>query len=721
MSSCLPSMASSEADGSQPPTEDTPPVQEEHVTTRIPAQPLADPHTYHHDPRAASESIRESAERSIPKPTWLISKKLAPSSSVGTNRRSISCANPARPCASQEPPNASPPLHDASSAPAGYRPPAERSGKRKAAEELRRAAAAAMGRGRPMFIDVDESSKIMRNSEESHAAALASQRRRVTVAGGEACEAGLPKRARTAAATTSDDSNRDTHIRFSRRRKIGALPAASSSVSGIKGKGVCATSAASGVTRTPRAAANSNSCGLGLLGVVNQEVPSVPHGGTIHFSAPHGATPLGETAAPSQETARADAEPATMPVSGDKTADETQPTTDAQPMEWAAASSSGEWTTGNARPATLEMSAPPQALPLSEELGFSPDPVPQGWDPSDLMDDDSDSSSGVPLSLLVSPLRNTRKRAFPTEEGPLRSKKGKGKGKGKAKACASEPNDGSSYGDHSEKEASSDTDFGIPVPRRKLVAPATPRLSNSKGKSPKAKTPARIAHVERNTSTSPRKRLGAQNPYTSEEDSSDTDVVPQVRIVRINRPRTKSLWRVVKPPKNRARPEQRTVAPSSRPRVWAGVRRRSLLDPCSTTDPQRGRAKMSYWPCSLPSRNTRTVLHGKVSKTLRSYSQGRKATLGWAGGTKTLGRAAKSSSQSFAKPTLFSPILRTSPPSQLPRTRPPTEGTQLRMHSLHQTTLPTHSTTMERHPWSQIPKPTLHLLVRRTPTLRVSA
>ncbi|KAH9018001.1 hypothetical protein EDB84DRAFT_1520409 [Lactarius hengduanensis] len=131
---------------------------------------------------------------------------------------------------------------------------------------------------------------------------------------------------------------------------------------------------------------------------------------------------------------------------------------------------------------------------------------------------------------------------------------------------------------------------------------------------------------------------------------------------------------------------------------------------------------MSYWLCSLPSRNTRTVLHGIISKTLRSYSQGRKATLGWAGGTKMLGRAAKSSSQSFAKPTFLSPILRTSPPSQLPRTRPPTEGTQLRMHSLHQTTYPTHySTTMERRPWSRIPKPTLHLLVRRTQTLRVSA
>ncbi|KAH8993011.1 hypothetical protein EDB92DRAFT_522653 [Lactarius akahatsu] len=601
-------MASSEADGSQPPTGDTHPVQEERVTTRIPAQPLADPHT-HHDPPTPSEStrIRASAERSKPRiiPSWLrlghpsTPNKLAPSSSVGTglgtNRRSISCSNPARPCASQEPPSAlettQPPLHDASSALAGYRPPVERSGKRKAAEELR----CAMGRGRSMFIDADESLKIMRSLEESRAAALESQRRRVTVAGGEACDAGRLKRARTAAATTSDNSNRDTQTQLSRKRKIGELPAASSYVSGIKGKGVCATtSAASGVTRTPRAAANSNSCGLGLLGVVNQEVPSVPHDGTTRFSAPHGATPLGETAAPSQETARADAEPATMPVSSDKTADETQPTTNAQPMEWAAASSSAEWTTGNARPATLEVSAPPQALPLSEELGFSgdsSDPVPQGWDPSDLMDGDSGSSSGVPLSLLVSPLRNTRKRVFPAEEEPLRSKKGKGKGKGKAKACASEPNNGSSYGDDSEKEASSDTDVSISVPQRKAVAPATPRLSNSKGKSPKAKTPARISHIERNTSTSPRKRLRAQSPYTSEEDSSDTDVVPQgtlshrlaaycgsflyaspVRIVRINRPRTKSLWRIVGPPKKRARPKQRTVAPSSRPRVWAGQR-----------------------------------------------------------------------------------------------------------------------------------------------------
>ncbi|KAI9440990.1 hypothetical protein H4582DRAFT_1940796 [Lactarius indigo] len=562
-SSSLPSMASSEAYGSQPPTGNTPPAQEEHVvTTQIPAQPPTDPHT-HHDPRTPSESIRASAE--LQKPNWLLSSrpsipnKSAPSSSVGTNRRSISCSNLTRSCAPQHPPNtletAQLPLHDASSsssapaspAPAGNRPPAERSGKRKAAEEPRRAA---MGGRGPMFIDVDESSKIMRSSEESRAAALVkNQRRRVTDPGGEAYYPGYPKRARTACSPIATGTQRLTW-----RRKIGELPAASSSVSGIKGKGVCATSAASGVARTPRAAAavaNSNSCGPGLLGVVNQEVPSVPHDSSTGFSAPHGVAPPVKAAAPSQETARADAEPATMlPVSGDETAGETQPTTNAQ----------ADGMGGN-----FEF-----ALPLTEALDSSGDPsdlTPQGGDLSDPMDDGSSSSSGVPLSLLVSPLRSARKRAFPAEE-PLRSKKGKEKGKGKAKARASESKD----------EVTVHTDVSISLPRRKATAAATPRPSNSKGKSPKVKTTTDLSHIggnKRDTSASPRKRLRAQSHHTSEEDTSDPDVVPQARIVRNNRPRTKSLWRVVEAPKNRARATQRLVAPSSRPRVWAGVRRRA--------------------------------------------------------------------------------------------------------------------------------------------------
>ncbi len=158
-----------------------------------------------------------------------------------------------------------------------------------------------------MFIGADESLKIMRDSEECRAAALVkNQGRRVTVAGGEARDAGHPKRARTVTPGAPSGNGVflsllvcasraralcfvynllltgghfawppiDTDPQLTWKWKIGELPAASSSVSGIKG--ICATSAASGVTPTPRAtaaSANSNLCGLGL-GVVNQEVPS---------------------------------------------------------------------------------------------------------------------------------------------------------------------------------------------------------------------------------------------------------------------------------------------------------------------------------------------------------------------------------------------------------------------------------------------------------------
>ncbi|KAI9448859.1 hypothetical protein BJY52DRAFT_295690 [Lactarius psammicola] len=264
-------------------------VQEVGVTTGIPAPSLPGLHE-DHDVRAPSGSTRAPAER--PKPSWLLPARPIPnrpafSSSVSTsldiNRRPTLRKDIARACAPQEPPcvpqTAQPPLHDASSsisasasiALAVSLPPGERAGKRKAAEEVPgRAAAAAR-----MLIGVDESSKIMRSSLA--AALVQSRGRRVTVAGGEACDAGHPKRARRAtSAAPSDDDDDTDKLSWKRKIRPSELPAASSSVSGIKGKGVCATSAASGVTHIPRPtapAANSNSCGPGL-GVVNQEVPS---------------------------------------------------------------------------------------------------------------------------------------------------------------------------------------------------------------------------------------------------------------------------------------------------------------------------------------------------------------------------------------------------------------------------------------------------------------
>ncbi len=78
----------------------------------------------------------------------------------------------------------------------------------------------------------------------------------------------------------------------------------------------------------------------------------------------------------------------------------------------------------------------------------------------------------------------------------------------------------------------SDTDVS-PFEPLQTAAAATARLSSSKGKSPKAKTPKRMSHIKgntRNTSTSPRKRLRVQSHYTSEENTSDTDIVPQSKL-----------------------------------------------------------------------------------------------------------------------------------------------------------------------------------------------
>ena len=74
-----------------------------------------------------------------------------------------------------------------------------------------------------------------------------------------------------------------------------------------------------------------------------------------------------------------------LPTSGDQMVDETQLTTNAQPMEPAVASSSVEWRTGSA---SSVVPAQAQAQPLSEVLDFSGNPsniTPQGGNPSDVM------------------------------------------------------------------------------------------------------------------------------------------------------------------------------------------------------------------------------------------------------------------------------------------------------------------------------------------------
>ncbi|KAN0135955.1 hypothetical protein V8E53_006116 [Lactarius tabidus] len=537
----------------QHPSENTPNVLQQGVSAiQIPSPALITPHAHTCTPLTRAFAAG-------PKPSWLRPGRskpngLVPSSSVGPNLginlRPRTRTDPSRSCA---PETAQTAPHDPSSsvsasAPmASCIPSAERTGKRKAEDEApsgdkepRLASSAAKGRGGTIFINADESSKIMKISEENRAAALV-KNRRVTVAGGEeARDTDHPKRAKRAAAAAPPLDDNDTDTQLTWKRKI---PVASSSVSGIKGKGVGATSAACGMPRATAAAGNTNGPGLGAI---SQELPSGVCDGTNRFSVPRGAALLGETALPSQEIARVDAEPTMMLRAWhDETTDETRPTTNAQPMDWTSASSLIEETARSARPGQPDMSAPLPAQPFSGEFAntrwFVPPP----------------------------PWRNETKRALPTEE-PLRDECGRfiGKGKGKGKACASLLRNGSFCVGNPETSLNADISTLVPQP-----APGATTSRHSSRKRKSAETFARISHVAKNagnTSTTPRKRLRAQSHNTSGEDTSDPDVVPQAHPLRNKPARKKSSWRVVEPPKSRVILTQRLAAPSSRPRVWAG-------------------------------------------------------------------------------------------------------------------------------------------------------
>jgi hypothetical protein len=157
-------------------------------------------------------------------------------------------------------------------------------------------------------------------------------------------------------------------------------------------------------------------------------------------------------------------------------------------------------------------------------------------------------------------------------------------------------------------------------------APGATASQHSSRKRKSAETFARISHVAknaRNTSTTPRKRLRAQSHNTSGDDTSDPDVVPQGKVshperlvIRIspsrflahplrNKPaRKKSSWRVVEPPKSRVILTQRLAAPSSRPRVWAGVRRSliSMYVPLLIPSAAEQRRAVGCVPCSCENR-----------------------------------------------------------------------------------------------------------------------
>jgi hypothetical protein len=124
-------------------------------------------------------------------------------------------------------------------------------------------------------------------------------------------------------------------------------------------------------------------------------------------------------------------------------------------------------------------------------------------------------------------------------------------------------------------------------------------------------------------STTPRKRLRVQSHNRSGEGTSATDVVPQGKVsyperliiriptlrtlvhpLRTNPARKKSLWRVVEPPKSRVLTTQRLAAPSSRPRVWAGVRRSliSMYVPLLIPNAAEQRRAVGCAPCSCEKR-----------------------------------------------------------------------------------------------------------------------
>ena len=122
---------------------------------------------------------------------------------------------------------------------------------------------------------------------------------------------------------------------------------------------------------------------------------------TTRFSTPRGVALLGETAAPSEEIARVDAESVTMlPPSGDQMAVETQLATNAQPMEQAVVSNSVERMTGSA---SSVVPAQAQTQPLSEVLDFSGSSsniTPQGGNPSDVMGEHRFMAANLHLTVV---------------------------------------------------------------------------------------------------------------------------------------------------------------------------------------------------------------------------------------------------------------------------------------------------------------------------------
>jgi hypothetical protein len=241
--------------------------------------------------------------------------------------------------------------------------------------------------------------------------------------------------------------------------------------------------------------------------------------------------------------------------------------------------------------------------------------------PDSLVDGMIDDSSGsdVPLAVVASRLRSPRKHTLTAEEP---SSNRKGKSKVRADPFVSVDVDASSEGvtlGESYRWTGGgglctmsdlciqlvDDNDTLPSPSRVVLATTAPGPSpgqsqshSARGRDAKAKAPLRNLGANESTralKVTPRRASGAMCSDTSGDEASDDDLVAvqgsprspgqylfihvvshDVRLTPYGpvrpRPRTKSIWRVVEPPRSSAYPAKRSPAPSSRPRVWAGVR-----------------------------------------------------------------------------------------------------------------------------------------------------
>ena len=186
---------------------------------------LIAPHTH-----ARTPSTRASAGR--PKASWLLPARqnkrqnlngLAPNLCI--NLRPTASTNPACSYAPEPSQLAFNGISSVSisAAIAGCRPPTERVGKRKAEDEAlprnKEPRLASKDRAEAMFIDIEESSELMRKSVANRALAQV-KNRRVTVDSGATREIDRPKRAKRAATAAQSDNDNGVFFIFSGSMRV---------------------------------------------------------------------------------------------------------------------------------------------------------------------------------------------------------------------------------------------------------------------------------------------------------------------------------------------------------------------------------------------------------------------------------------------------------------------------------------------------------------------